>query len=301
MSIFPKRTLQGGTVTVHWNFNIAHLTVGHVMPFVRIGVKAPDGKITMLFERHVIGLPAVPQEADKTSKEPRLSYLNKNTPLLVLADYLSTHHKRELLVDILENIQSGRHYYFTFRVENEAPLGKYELISEIHNNGKIKYSNTAGDDFFLVEKVLVTENSIVNLSPEKTPVKIVAYQSGGAIASQDISVFELAPGEERLINGFSKYAFLVYNEEREVIPLQREFPLCLRSQQALTIEGPEGVHVMLADHIAYTLAGQTLEIWKKADGTVSRNELCAAYTSAAYQEMIDNQLITEIFDVYEKN
>ncbi|WP_375587596.1 hypothetical protein [Flagellimonas aurea] len=44
MSIFPKRTLPGKTVTIHWNFNTASLKGTHIFPLVRIGVKEPLGE-----------------------------------------------------------------------------------------------------------------------------------------------------------------------------------------------------------------------------------------------------------------
>lgn len=43
MSIFPKRTLQDTSVTIHWNFNTSKLKGTHRFPLVCIGVKDPLG------------------------------------------------------------------------------------------------------------------------------------------------------------------------------------------------------------------------------------------------------------------
>ena len=106
MSIFPKRTIRGTTVTIHWNFNTAHLRDVSICPFVRIGVIAPDGGVTILLEKYMLALPAIREELPVASG--KFLYLNKNTPLLVLADYLSGRQKKEVLIDILKNLQSGR-------------------------------------------------------------------------------------------------------------------------------------------------------------------------------------------------
>ncbi|NMH89060.1 hypothetical protein [Flavivirga algicola] len=151
MSIFPKRAIPGKTVTIHWNFNISSLKNVHIFPRVRIGVKDPNGNVTMLFEEYVLGLPNSEDEITP-QKERTFKYLKKNVPLLLLADYFDGISKREQLIERLKNIQSGRHYYFTYTLPNDAPLGKYTLVSEVHSSGEIKYSKTAADDFFFVEK-----------------------------------------------------------------------------------------------------------------------------------------------------
>ena len=249
MSIFPKRAVPGSTVTIHWNINISHLTDTHVCPWVRIGVKDPEGNVTMLFESHVLGLPD-PIDQPELPKS-LLKYLNKNLPLMVISDYLSGQHKRERLVEILQNIQSGRHYYFTYQVAEDAPLGKYTLISEVHSSGKIRYSKTAPDDFFLVEKVSFKgidesgekrEAIVVNHSPEKTPVKIVSCTPivSGKMKTA-VNVFEMDALEERSVPLSEPLNFLLYNEEREVVPLQKgSLDYLLRNQQVLELNKRDG-------------------------------------------------------------
>ena len=227
MSIFPKRTIQGRTVTIHWNFNISALKDTHIFPFVRIGVKDPSGNITMLFEDNVLGLPHPIDAINEQGKSP-LKYLNKNTPLLLVADYLSGACKRERLVEILQNIQSGRHYYFTYNIPENSPLGKYTLVSEVYSSGEIKYSKTEKDDFFFVERITLdkiiegVENKavVINHSPEEVPVKVIEYyQCGQGRFTTKVRVFVIKPFQKKELKLSSNKEFLVYNEEREVIPL----------------------------------------------------------------------------------
>ena len=293
MSIFPKRALQGTSVTIHWNFNTAHITDAHVYPFVRIGVQAPDESVRMLFEDYILALPAIEQHEHAESTQ--LLHLNKNTPLLVLADYLSTHHKREALVNILKNIQSGRHYYFIYRVAPDAPPGKYKLISEVYNCGEIKYSKTAPDDIFFIEKITFDGNEITNHSTENTPVKIIHYQKGGTLTGENVRVFEMLPKEIIPTNKFPPGSFLLYNEERVIIPLQQKNTVrCIRNQRGLQLEKDQQLHVMLDNNETYTLHQEAKTIWEMADGIITKKELCHTGNEHLYQEMVLNQLIVEL-------
>ncbi|MCB0486719.1 MAG: hypothetical protein KDC47_11030 [Flavobacteriaceae bacterium] len=303
MSIFPKRSVPGSTVTIHWNFNTAHLQNVHVCPWVRIGVKDPLGQITMLFEDHVLGLPD-PEDDLSEGASPPLKYLNKNLPLMVIADYLSGRHKREKLVEILENIQSGRHYYFTYPVPEEAPLGKYTLISEVHSGGEIKYSKTAPDDYFLIEKISLQDVKelegkkyavIENHSPEKTPVKIVdcTPASPGRLATS-VSVFEMAPFEKKTITLSASISFLLYNEERRLIPLTgSSSPFLLRNQQILEWTKSDGhIYLLKKDKDeAFQLTGPGKTLWQRSDGLFNKDELnddeLRVYEVLKSQELIE--------------
>lgn len=309
MSIFPKRTLPNKGVTIHWNFNTAHLKGIHIFPFVRIGVQRPDGQVTMLYEGNILALPD-PKEEDVELEIPKYKYLNKNTPLLVLADYLSGQFKREVLVDILSAIQSGRHYYFYYNIPLDAPPGKYELISEVHSNGEIRYSKTASDDFFYVEKLDLIDiqrksegfTAIVqNLSTEPIPVKIVECIENETDLLTQLQVFEIPGNTEISINYTSEKTFLLYNEEREIIPLtEGSGVFSLRNQQLLSLskkeESDEVIYVIPKDtDETYKLSTISKEIWLKADGLNTREkfENDNVYKEA-YQELVQSGLVQEI-------
>lgn len=308
MSIFPKRTVPGKVVTIHWNFNTSHLKDVHIFPFVRIGVRRPDGHETMLFEQHVLALPDYPAKAVDANENSMPRYLNKNTPLLILADYLTGQAKREVLIDILSSIQAGRHFYFHYTVPHDAPPGKYTLISEVHSDGCIRFSRTANDDHFFVEEIAlkgVTDKMkkvvaiIENKSPEAVPVKVVeCYRLEDKLKS-NVRAFEIPANTETSITCHSKRSFLLYNEEREVIPLiPGADKFCLRNQQLLSVEksiaDQKSIFVIEknGDH-AYRLEGVSKDIWVKADGITTLQELRHSKSIPAYDELISNGLVNE--------
>lgn len=284
MSIFPKKTVPGKPVTIHWNFNTSKLKETHIYPFVRIGVVAPDGAITVLFEDHVLALPAQQQ------------YLRKNTPLLILAEYLSgSHCSKEELVTILENIQGGRHFYFTHQLSTDALPGKYTLLSEVHNNGQIKYSKTAPDDFFLVEKISIKNHrthavTLVNHSPEPVRVKLAEYYPEEKPVQTGVSFFDLEGKEEKEIHFRSPSSFIFYNEERMVIPLCSSAAV-LRNQQLLSLaKGDKTFLWNKSTDEVVELTDERKQIWDKADGIILKDSL----ENNVYREMLLQGLINEI-------
>jgi len=309
MSIFPKRTIPGSQVTIHWNLSVPPQLQQHSCPFVRIGVTDPAGNTTMLLEEYIPVLPSVGSTLPvEDTGEKSLLYLNKNTPLLLLAAYLSGRRQREKLVEILQNIQSGRHYYFTYPVPADARPGKYTLLSEIHVDGITKYSGTAADDFFLVEKIGV-ENMvqaglplvalITNYSPETTPIKILRYQPGRPVLPADVQVIELPGNSSREVVVTSPDLFLCYNEERVLVPLYAlQQSRSIRNQQLLYTckkENEEEVVYVLhkEEDTGYRLTGQQREIWLKADGLISREQIVAG-NEDVYNEMLASGLIIEL-------
>ncbi|MDD7884479.1 hypothetical protein [Flavivirga sp. 57AJ16] len=303
MSIFPKRTIPGKTVTIHWNFNTSHLNGAHLCPLVKIGVKDPKGNITMLFEDYVIAFPD--QKESKEEPPQKLKYLNKNIPLLVLANYLEGSCKREKLVEILTNIQAGRHYYFTYNIPHDAPLGKYSLISEVHNNGSVKYSKTRLDDHFWVEKISLAnvigkgnERTAVvcNHSEEPTPVKIVrcSIDVNGHMETK-MEAFEMNPNDTKPISISEEKVFLLYNEEREIVALTEELPIYLiKNHEILSISKKNGLNCLMEKDSdgAYWLSPEAKNLWDKADGLLNKNSL-SEKEKDVLQEMEEQGLIKQ--------
>ncbi|CAM1334930.1 hypothetical protein [Tenacibaculum aestuariivivum] len=306
MSIFPKRTIPGSTVTIHWNFNTSHLKGTHLCPFVKIGVKDPKGNITMLFKKHVIAFPTPNKDEKELESIKGPKYLNKNIPLLVIADYLKGSCKREKLVEILTNIQSGRHYYFTYNIPKDAPLGKYSLISEIHNNGNVKYSKTALDDHFWVEKISLislTEKGtkktaiIHNNSKEPTPVKIVKTDIDlNGCMKTNITAFEMNPEETKHILIPKGKAFLLYNEERETLSLsEKSNNYIIRNQEILSISKKKELDCLLKkdDDEAFWLSPEAKDLWDKSDGLLNKDSLSKEEIDV-FKEMYEQGLIKQI-------
>jgi len=284
MSIFPKRTIQGKTVTIHWSFNTSNLIDKHLVPLVKIGVKDPNGNVTMLFEEHVVAFPD--QKEKKTESVKKLKYLSKSVPLLVLADYLEGHCKREKLVEILTNIKSARHLYFTYNIPDNAPIGKYALISEIHNNGNVNYSKTQLDDHFWVEKISLIEVAekgreriakIQNHSEEPTPAKIVrCLIDENRSMETEIDTFLMEPNENKTISVSKGTVFLLYNEERELIPLTERGPIYLiRNQEILSLSKENGLDYLIQKDSdeAFLLPPESKKLWDKSDGLLNKDSL----------------------------
>lgn len=307
MSIFPKRTLRGTHVTIHWNFNTARLTHTHRMPYVRIGVQAPDGRVTMLKEDHILGLPG----PAPTTPAPEVvaQHLPKNVPLLILADYLSGRHKREALVEMLQGMHTGRHYYFTYEVPADAPLGRYTLLSELYTDGRLQHSGTAAEDFFLVEELHLSlaeprpagglRAVATNTGPEPLPIRVVQYHPQQQPSTSSY-VAEVPAQGHLLIESAGGQCFVLYNEEREMLPVVGTTePVFLRNQQLLTLEkeadGLPTTYVLTGEtDEAYELTGPSREVWQLADGLHRRSELPDPEMQPAYQELLDEGLIREL-------
>lgn len=309
MSIFPKRTVRNSTVTIHWNFNTAGLRGQHIYPYVRIGVQAPDGQVTMLLQQHLLAFPPVQLKPQETGPVAQKSlYLNKNTPLLILADYLSGTHQKEVLANILQHIQDGKHYYFTYQVPADAPLGKYTLISELYNEGQVKYSKTAADDFFWVEALTINEATysngkgtavIQNQAPEKTPVRLVEYNRHTHLQPASVTAFELQPFETKTVHFSSPCTWLLYNEERIHLPLWPDNePAVLRNQQLISVVKETGnepaVYLLEREgDNGITLTGTSKQLWEQADGLMPRSHFLHI-DKEAYAALLHAGLLHEI-------
>jgi hypothetical protein len=306
MSIFPKRTVAGNSVTIHWNLHAPMDQATPLCPLIRIGIIDPAGQLTMLFEGHVLVMPGTGLPAPTyLEQENKLLYLNKHTPLLLLASFLSGGQPREKLVQVLGNIQAGRHYYFTWMVPPDALPGKYQLLSEVHINGSVKYSGTAKDDFFYVEQVTASVDAqgrvtINNHSAEPVPVKLVHYAPGQHTSPLDIQVLEIPAAGHYEVDPGDRELLLVYNEERIVLMLHglgqkrcvrnQQFPWCSKQ------EGGEDVIYVLPKEgeTGYRLTGVQQQLWMAADGMSTRQQLRHSNNSALYDEMVANRLIEEI-------
>jgi hypothetical protein len=305
MSIFPKRAIRGNTVTVHWNITLPAGMEAAVCPFVRIGINSPGGHTHMLFEDHVLLLPSTAAAAPASlQNNGTYQYLNKHTPLLVLASYLTGPQQREKLAEILTNIQNGRHYYFTWPVPADAAPGKYTLLSEMYIDGSVKHSGTSTEDFFYIEQLNIDTHAggeviIHNPGPEPVPAKLITYLAGHHQRPEAMEVFYISPGERRNVNTAGKSIFLVYNEERITIPLHTyQQPRTLRNQFHLFLQkekdGEQQSYVLPREgETAWRLSGPQREIWQSADGMHSA-ALVKEKHSAGYDEMLAQGLITEI-------
>jgi hypothetical protein len=307
MSIFPKRTIPGKSVTIHLNFNTSFLTDEHIFPYLRIGVEDPTGRITPLLEDHLLALPD-PDPKETVFQNSKPKSLRRSFPLLILADKLDGGMPREVLETIVQEIESGRHFFSSFKVPDDAHLGKYRLITDIYTEGALRHSKTAEDDFFWVEHLelesVARKNSrflakVKNPSGEPVPVKIVECLFKAGKLSTQSRELELPAEVSTEITVKSEKAFLLYNEERETIHLlDPRSPFVLRNQRMLCLQKDKAagqtIVVLARDgDKAYELSGAKKKIWDMASGLNTKKEVLQAADVRSYNEMLENGLISE--------
>lgn len=305
MSIFPKRTIAGSAVTIHWNLSLPPGMQEAVCPYVRIGIQNPAGSTHWLMDEHLLLLPSTAAPASPALQQNTpYQYLNKHTPLLVVASYLAGAQPREKLVEMLTGIQHGRHYYFTWQVPSGAQPGKYRIISEMVLDGQLKHSGTAAEDFFYVEQLEITLQSAAtillhNPGPEPVPAKLITYPDQQYQQPASLEVFYLAPNESRTVSVLHQAVFLVYNEERITMALHHwQQPRVLRNQQFASLhkqEAGEAVTYVLPreGENAWRLTGHQQTLWNKANGLHTEAGLRCLHNDA-FEEMIAHGLITII-------
>lgn len=308
MSIFPKRGIPGSDITIHWNCNTAHLKTTHITPFVRIGVIRPDGECTMLMEENMLIYPdTIVKEFTAEPDTPR--YLKKSNPLLMLASYLQGGANKEMLVDILTNIQNGRHFYFTYKVKPDAPPGKYVLLSEVHSEGHIRYSKTAKDDFFFIEKISLSNTEVhtnggttcvINHSPEPVSIRVCEYYYSENPIITKTYLHEIPGHQENVIRFSSPATCILYNEERITLPVVNEGDkLVVRNQQLLLlpvkVSGNNITYVWNKQtDETFELEGNLKAVWERANGLHSREVLRTNGAEEIYDELLQKGLIKEL-------
>lgn len=305
MSIFPKRTVPGKGVTIHWNFLGPAAGRKTLFPRAHIGVRDPQGKEHVLFDEHVLAFPS-PPNPEKDARPPSSAFPGASLPLLVLAGHLEGRHKRERLVALLEGMQRGRHFYFHFPIPILAAPGRYVLVSELRVEGESLGSETAEEDFFFVEDLRAEETvpdgaggftaGVRNPGPEPVPALLLEYPEGGEAVH---SALELPPAQSTSISLRSNKAYLLFSEGRELLSLGPDrSPFCLRNPEFLSLAknspaGPKFAVLHRESQQAYELEGEYAEVWSRAEGCRTRQEVRMPGTEA-YDAMLGEGLILEI-------
>lgn len=303
MSVFPKRTIRGKGVTIHWGFGALHKLGGLRFSHAKIQVKNPNGVLTTLFEKNFQILPYEKEEERISPNKMSKKSLSGVTPLLLLSDYLSGPRiNKKALTSHFERLGNSRHFYFYYDIPEEAPLGKYEILSEVFIDGIGYESNTKDSDFFFVEELTISNVSSIdkgyvfeakNHSPESCPIMIVEYFS----ESISKKVLNMEPLESKRIT-CSKDVCLFYNESRESIPITLSSKKVFRNPKFFALEkeddGVKKIYVMDSsnNNDAYIFEDSYLEIWEKSNGSISANEL-KKIDEKVYLEMKNRKLIIE--------
>lgn len=304
MSIFPKRTLRGKGVTIHWGLNFTHTANNLRYAFIRIQVKTPSKKVVNLCEDYIQLLPNLCNTKNENGEEGD-KFLSKGTPLLLLADFLSGgRHKKQKLVELFKRINEARHFYFYYEIPENAELGRYDIVSEFYVDGKCYKSSTIEEDFFYVESIELNDIrevmdefhfSVKNNSSESCPIKMMEYDNNNKV---EINITSLLPNEKRHLK-CRKGSYILYNEEREMLTLEpkdRKRPL--RNPETFHFEKEEKeekpkAYLILSNDEAFTLEGKSKSIWEMSNGINYREEV-KRIDEKMYNKMIENRLIIEL-------
>jgi hypothetical protein len=267
MSIFPKKTIRGKSVTIHWNFVPTGIYKPYICPYVRIGVVDPAGNTHMLFEQHIIVF--APKDEPVTAKPQKA--INKETPLLILASYLAYQSGKEQIKEMLARMEQGIHRYFVFDVPQDALPGKYTLLSELYVEGALKHSLTREDDFFYVESLSansIDSDSVMvkNHSPEPCSAELV-YINAEQITTEHLII----DPHSAITLAVTKPAFLQYNEGRELLALHAlQEPLLNKNQQLICLPSQNDADPLHVMHVgaedAYLLEDDYAAIWNSTNG-----------------------------------
>lgn len=262
----------------------------------------------MLMEENMLIYPDT--EIKQSTTEPDTPrYLKKSNPLIMLASYLRGGANKEMLVDILTNIQNGRHFYFTYEVAQDGPLGKYVLLSEVHSEGQTWYSKTAKDDFFFIEKVSLTHTEVnahggttcvVNHSPEPVSIRVCEYSYSESPAATKNLIHEIPGHGEKVIRFSSPATCILYNEERITLPVVNDGDkLVVRNQNLLQLPVKVfGENVTYAwnkqTDETFELEGAAKAVWEKANGLHTRQVIRTGEAVEIYDELLQKGMIKEL-------
>lgn len=311
MSVFPRRTIPGKSVMIHLCLNVAPQGNFPVTPFLKVAIRDPLGHMTRLFDGHVVLFPPEDTPAQNgaehgSSREtPAVPWMGLDRGLSETASICGTEAG-----ETLERLHTGQHYYFPFRISDDAMAGRYTLVSEMQLGGKRLFSLTQDQDMFWVEVLRLNgirqseEGQWARVeNPSSEPVPAVLVRCPGQ--DRDVSIqreYVTMPAQQvtELAVGHDK-CFLVFNEGREVIFLaaQTSLPCVIRNQAIVSVRGRGASdHLTLAvphdGDTAFELTGMRRTLWEKAAQCPTRGELLRDVPVKVYEAMLEQGLICEL-------
>jgi hypothetical protein len=301
MSIFPKRTAQGRTITIHVRAQLSRLGVADL----RLSVTDPAGVTTIVRQEQVLLFPR-PDQPDVEGDARLALGLYREPPLLLVSQLVDGYLKgrSEKFQDFYRIINRNIHFYSACSLPGNAIPGRYQVALEILSGGRQIAAESARTEHFFVDRVrrvsvepsrTGTTAYVENESAERTPVRIVEPVDDERMTSRIM----VLPGRSVVpIHISREKAFLFYAEDSEWIfvgPLAS--PLCVRNQTLIPVIGAEAGTMYLARDPAeegYALSGAAKEIWDKAGGLAQRDELRTAENAAIYDELVRTGILAEV-------
>jgi len=307
LSIFPKRTVPGKDITIHWCCSTEGLTDTRLSPYCRVHVRDPAGGNTVLFEDSILLLPAA-QEPAGHFQNPAPSQGQSELPILVMLEGIRDAADRENAKSALQRLLAGRHYYFPFKVPPDAPLGRYALSAEIDIGGGTRESVTRDNDFFFVESLQCgaidptpggVKATIENPSPHTVPAVVTQCSYRDDRLVTESTFIDFPPGQQTDIETRGEHCFLFYSEGREIIHLHDpDDPIILRNQGLRSLrdaDRPDAPAILMPNNgdAAHELSGDRKKAWVLAARLTARTEMLAAVPAEVYRDMLDAGLLRE--------
>ncbi|MFF2409974.1 hypothetical protein [Streptomyces sp. NPDC058092] len=293
MSVFPKRTLPGGQVTIHCAAEVGRIVAEYGFPLLKVTVTDPTGKMSVVLERQLLGVAATPPGPPR-SEVPLLAAVARLEPS-------DSAGQGAALTDLLETIRSGVHHYAVHTLPADAPLGRYTFTIELWADGRRIASQTAATDCFFVEKVSLrgvhsadgmSTATVRNNGPEPVPARLVSLPCG----EEPLSVHdvELPPATEHHLRVAPCCSYLLYSEQREVLALFDTTTHLLRNQRISTVRRDGSTYLVDHDHGQVFELSETAEaLWRAADGTL-RADALGAEVEHAYELLRETGCLLEV-------
>lgn len=294
MSIFPKRTVAGETITIHTNV-LSHDQQQVIYPYLRTIIRSPTGEVYTVFSGHVLIFPGnVSQDHYKA---------NQGFPFLLLAQAVQS-KSAEQIESFVERIRQGRHFYYHFTIPADAPPGKYIVETENWLKGHVATSTTAAEDHFYVEQVTLVQSErtpagiksiIKNHSSEPLPTRIVKMDAAQNIQSEVM----ILPGAQTAVITFNHQAFLLYNEERKCLALVPAHKTAvIRNQRYVhtTMDEDDApvTYVMNDAQDVVSLQGLSHALWHQAEALNMTEEALSHQERDMLHKMYDNNLLKQV-------
>jgi hypothetical protein len=298
MSVFPRHVAPGDTVVIHCNLSNP-VKSAYTLPRLRVAIIDPGGAQEEILATTVFN-PTLPTSSRQDDRFDETAGIKKAVPLVVLADYLSGSRTREQLIDILRNIETGRHRYLAYPVRPDSSLGCYRVEVKTSLNGRTSLSGSAAHDSFFVERLTRgawhgTKVDIVNEGSEPVPARVLRCLGCDCASGTGSEIVQVPAHSTLAVEPGDCLSVLLYSEDRQVIPLAREEgPFLLRDQDILWLDKGGRRHLLRTDaETGYVLEGEQAQVWDRSDGLLPAADLAGA-AGQARDELLGLGLVQQI-------
>jgi hypothetical protein len=304
VSIFPRRVVPGGAVTLHVAMRSPPVQFGHL----RVSVRDPRGRVAVVSECPFLSVPSVGRRAAK-----RLAIapgVLEVPPLVLVADRL----RGDLdggdtdLLSTLQAMTASTHRYATYDVPADALPGRYFMVAEVFADGRRAISQSAPSDCFVVESLRLAGMRgrgrrraalVDNPSTEPVPAKLCELRDRGAHIVCTSRMVVLPADRQTEIPCARTATFLFYAGDRAWLSLRdRGAPLCVRNPRCAWVVREDGVDEVYVRHPGeeriHVLRGPAKAVWDAANGLLGRDELRRGARTRAYDLLVRRGLIHEL-------